>query len=122
MRKNIVKALFAIFFFVALISTSYAGMIAVLVCDGCGYESEELFLGTGKMGGANHVAAYCLNCDTIIKVDTEEERSHWVCPHCGAGEERIYINGDVVDGEEFHLHCPKCGSTDLDIQRVGLWD
>jgi len=122
MNRITMKALLFAFILLLLSTSAQAGMIALVVCNDCGYQSDELFLDTGMMGGVDYVPAYCSNCHNIISVDLEAPRGEWCCPQCDAGEESIHIDGDEVEGESFQLHCPKCGSTNIESERVGFWD
>jgi len=122
MNRQMIKIFWGIFLYTIFATSVYAGQIVEVTCQDCGYNIGEFFLDTGMMGGADMVLAYCSACNSIIAVDQEEDRSHWVCSKCGADSSNIYRDGDELDGTTFTLHCPKCGSENLNRQRVGFWD
>jgi len=91
----------------------------------CGYQSENIFSGSGMMPNPNPaLPGLCSHCKEIVTVNTGKRKLR--CPKCGQQPKLIELydpNGldERFDGSACHL-CPRCGKVSLRFEFCGVWD
>jgi phage FluMu protein Com len=89
----------------------------------CGYESGELFLGSGMLAAPERVAAHCRHCRSIVAVVTGQRLR---CPKCRRKPEVLEpaLTDDFRDGNVAPrtTRCPRCAKATLSVSSVGMWD
>jgi ribosomal protein L37AE/L43A len=88
----------------------------------CGYESEELYLGSGGIEGPEGVAAHCQHCRAIVAVVTGERLR---CPKCRRKLDVLEIprTGQSLDAAAPPKYgCPRCANATLQGTAHGVWD
>jgi hypothetical protein len=89
----------------------------------CGYESGDLFLGSGMIEAPERVAAHCRHCRSIVAVVTGKRQR---CPKCRRKPEALEPapTGDFDHGRVASptTRCPRCAKATLQVSAVGMWD
>lgn len=94
------------------------GTMLRLSCP-CGYESDDLHLGSGMLQGPERVAAHCRHCRTIIAV---AEGKRLRCSKCRRKPELLDPRlAEPEDGARQYV-CPWCGKPHLQPTPTGIWD
>ena len=96
------------------------GQILRLGC-GCGYQSDELFLGSGMIEAPGRVAAHCQHCRAIVAAVTGKRLR---CPKCR--RKPAVLEPSPLDARESASPraylCPRCWKPKLQVSLVGMWD
>lgn len=127
------------------------GMLVQIACSTCGYESEELRLGTGMLMLSEHVVGVCSACRRFTSMESAFPAAvrrlmlKWQDPGSAAKQEDppgdcslCQTKGSVrpataapLSGweaeralfEKRRMHrCPQCGEFTARERMVGLWD
>jgi hypothetical protein len=97
------------------------GEMLQLSCP-CGYESGDLFLGSGMIESPERVAAHCRHCRSIVAVMTGRRLQ---CPKCRRKPEVLEPapTGGSSDCTIPAMYgCPRCAKATLRVSAVGMWD
>ena len=96
------------------------GQMIRLGC-GCGYQSDELFLGSGMIEAPERVAAHCRRCRAIVGVVAGQRLR---CPKCR--RKPLILEPSPTEPREsaspVAYVCPTCGKPELQVSSVGMWD
>lgn len=132
---RLLKIKIIIFLLLFFVGIAFAGEVVKFVCDTCGFQSGNLFTGSGTLIKEN-IVVYCDHCknfyvitpsaqeiqiatDKILKPKSATEES--VFPE---GRKKVYscpnCNSDAVVYE--NEICPICKKGTLRRQFVGRWD
>lgn len=90
------------------------GVIVNYTCKHCGFVADEVFVGPGW--ATTQETFLCKDCGNVSSAPIDE-RTSTILPkysHCNKcnGTNLVPWNGK----------CPRCGSTDIDEEAVGMWD
>jgi hypothetical protein len=97
----------------------YMGVMYQTACS-CGYLSSELFVGLGMLGSdSRRDLARCEHCQIIVTTPSASDRHR--CPECRRKLEIIALDEEKMGGS-IMLDCPQCGSPDMVLHHVGMWD
>ena len=102
------------------------GDIVIGLCS-CGFQSDDLYLGVGMMGGVDKTICYCSDCK---KVQTEPSYNYpKICSDCEkdlvsyvSDEDELEIKSEGSRSEVKNYHCPSCRQESLLFHKCGLWD
>lgn len=96
------------------------GTMLRLSCP-CGYESDDLHLGSGMLEGPERVAAHCRHCRAIIVVAVAEGK-RLRCSRCGRKPELLDPRLTELADDPPKYVCPSCGKPSLEPTPTGIWD
>lgn len=97
------------------------GDIVVARCR-CGYQSKQLFIGSGMMP-RDRWLALCAHCREVVSVDVQEKRLR--CPQCRRKPKLVQPERRRIEERGatlFPTECPSCGQSSLQFHFVGVWD
>ena len=102
------------------------GDIVIGLCS-CGFQSDDLYLGVGMMGGVDKTICYCTNCK---KVQTEPSYNYpKICSDCEkdlisyvSDEDELELKNQFIKDDVKGYYCPSCNQESLVFLKCGLWD